>query len=155
MPPASLWQNEIFTNSLVSNTHYTDFLCCDGYRGDGASAIHIRSMLQASTGSWADSWGSYTQPGLPLVRSTSMSSWRLVSHLIGSPNKTIAAVTREVNQTSKTTRQHFITFRSCSFTLSQMFNRLLFAFDWVVLLCITFDFGKNLQRRWLEDTKYC
>lgn len=105
-------QNKISTNWLVidvlSQRHAlylranrkceSDFLWCVGYRGEGASAIHIRSMLQASTGSWADSWGSYTQPGLPLVRSTSINSCRLVSHLTGSPNRMIAMATQEVNK---------------------------------------------------------
>lgn len=90
-----------WTQLIFGRVYWTDFLWHVGYRGDGASAIHIRSMLQARTGSWADSWGSYTQPGLPLVRSTSISSCRLVSHLIGSPNRMIAMPTQEVRRSQQ------------------------------------------------------
>lgn len=54
-------------------------------------------MLQARTGSCADGQASYTRSGLPLVRSTSTSSCRLVSHLTGSPKRMIAMATQEVS----------------------------------------------------------
>lgn len=61
------------------------------YLGFFASAIHSRSMLQARTGMWGYCVELQVLPRFPLVRSTSMMSWRLVSHLIGSPNRTTAA----------------------------------------------------------------
>lgn len=61
------------------------------YLGDWASATHIRSILQANTGIWGYVAWWYGFPGQPLVRRTSIINWRLVSHLTGSPNRTIAA----------------------------------------------------------------
>lgn len=61
-----------------------------GYRGECASAIHMRSMLQASRGRWGLFWVLWTLPRLPLVSKTSTISCRLVSHRIGSPNRTTA-----------------------------------------------------------------
>lgn len=61
------------------------------YRGECASAIHMRSMLQASRGRWGIAWVLWTLLRLPLVNKTSITSCRLVSHRIGSPNKITAA----------------------------------------------------------------
>lgn len=60
-----------------------------------ASAIHSRSMLQARTGMWGYRWELQSLSGFPLVSSTSTISWRLVSHLIGSPNKMTAVGANE------------------------------------------------------------
>lgn len=57
------------------------------YLGILASAIHRRSMLQARTGRWGYGISFSSAPGLPLLRSTSIISCRLVSHLTGSPNR--------------------------------------------------------------------
>lgn len=65
----------------------------DFYRGECASAIHMRSMLQASRGRWGIAWVLWTLLRLPLVSKTSIISCRLVSHRIGSPNKTTAVFT--------------------------------------------------------------
>lgn len=66
-------------------------VCMRADLGFLASVIHMRSMLQASTGMWGYSSDVTGFPGFPLVRRTSMISWRLVSHLIGSPNRMTAA----------------------------------------------------------------
>lgn len=63
------------------------------YLGFFASAIHSRSMLHARTGMWGYRMELQGLSGLPLVRRTSTISWRLVSHLIGSPNKMTAVRT--------------------------------------------------------------
>lgn len=52
-----------------------------------ASAIHRRSMLQARTGRWGYGISCSSAPGFPLLRSMSIISCRLVSHLTGSPNR--------------------------------------------------------------------
>lgn len=66
---------------LFSHTRYLGFF---------ASAIHSRSMLQARTGIWGYRAEFQILSGFPFVMSTSTISWRLVSHLIGSPNKITA-----------------------------------------------------------------
>lgn len=76
-------QEHSMTKSTGANTDQCDpedtrihqsLIPLDCYRGDGASAIHTRSMLQDSTGSWADKPGPYAEAGLPSVRSTSTRS---------------------------------------------------------------------------------
>ena len=66
-----------------------------GYRGDWASAIHMRSMLQASRGRWGSFWVWWAPLRFPLVRRISIISWRLVSHRMGSPNRITAGPGRE------------------------------------------------------------
>lgn len=59
-----------------------------------ASAIHCKSILQARMGRWGFGTDFGASVGNPFVISISTSSWRDVSHLIGSPKRTIAS-TRE------------------------------------------------------------
>lgn len=92
-----------------------------GYRGECASAIHMRSMLQASRGRWGIFWVWWRLLRLPLVNKMSIISCRFVSHRIGSPNR-ITAVRGSIcakhvflrNQTSEKLsrykRQHILTF---------------------------------------------
>lgn len=68
--------------------NYTKINTSAFYLGILASAIHRRSMLQARTGRWGYGIPSGSAPGFPLLKSTSIISCRLVSHLTGSPNKT-------------------------------------------------------------------
>lgn len=84
------------------------------YLGFLASAIHRRSMLQARTGMWGYCRVPRVLPGFPLVRRTSMMSWMLVSHRIGSPNRMTAGVS------SRRTEGRFIQVWSNRWTLTNL-----------------------------------
>lgn len=84
---ARIWSNRFeFTNSLRLLPNRPRYL------GIQASAIHCKSMLQARRGmcgycGWAGGLRSW-----PLVISTSMMSWRALSHSIGSCISTTASM---------------------------------------------------------------
>lgn len=76
-----------WTNKHLSPVRERQLNWCQVYRGECASAIHMRSMLQANSGRWDMAWVLWGLLRLPLVNRISTISCRLVSHRMGSPNK--------------------------------------------------------------------
>ena len=60
------------------------------YLGNETSAMYIKSVFETITGIWGLGIDSILDDGLPLVTSISITNWRFVSHLTGSPSNTIA-----------------------------------------------------------------
>jgi hypothetical protein len=65
------------------------------YLGNAASAIHKRSALAAKIGKCERGGRRIGDDGFPLVIKTSIINCKQVSHLTGSPKRTIASIGRK------------------------------------------------------------